>query len=44
MRTGRFIHYTPGIDYPPGAMRVSVSVSDAAGNTATKNWTFYIKR
>jgi hypothetical protein len=44
MRTGRFIHYTPGIDYPPGAMHVTVSVSDAAGNTATRTWTFYIKK
>ena len=44
MRTARFIHYTPGIDYPPGAMHVTVSVSDAAGNTANKSWTFYIKK
>ncbi len=44
MRTARFIHYTPGIDYPDGAMRVTVSVSDAAGNVASRSWTFFIKR
>lgn len=43
MRTPRFIQYTPGIDYPDGPMRVSITVSDAAGNTATKNWTFFIR-
>ncbi|HKU67669.1 MAG TPA: copper amine oxidase N-terminal domain-containing protein [Candidatus Baltobacteraceae bacterium] len=44
LRTERFIHYTPGIDYPNGAMRVTVRVSDAAGNTATKSWTFFIRK
>ena len=44
MRTARFIHYTPGVDYPNGPMRVTVSVSDAAGNVATKSWTFFIKK
>lgn len=43
VRTARFIHYTPGIDYPRGAMRVTVRVSDAAGNTAAKSWTFFIR-
>lgn len=44
LRTGRFIDYTPGIDYPAGAMHVTVRVSDLAGNTATKSWTFFIRR
>ncbi len=44
VRSARFIHYTPGIDYANGPMRVTVSVSDAAGNTATKNWTFFIRK
>lgn len=44
MRSARFIHYTPGVDYPAGPMRVTVSVSDAAGNTATRSWTFFIRR
>jgi hypothetical protein len=43
LRTERFIDYTPGIDYPNGPMRVTVHVSDAAGNTATKSWTFFIR-
>lgn len=43
VRTDRFIHYTPGIDYPRGPMHVTVRVSDLAGNTATKSWTFFIK-
>lgn len=44
VRTNRFIHYTPGIDYPAGAMHVTVRVSDSAGNAATKSWTFFIRR
>lgn len=44
VRTNRFIHYTPGIDYPDGAMHVTVRVSDMAGNTDTKSWTFFIRR
>lgn len=44
MRTVRFIHYTPGIDYSTGPMHVTVSVSDAAGNTAARSWTFFIRR
>ncbi len=43
-RTARFIDYMPGVDYPDGAMHVSVSVSDLAGNTITRAWTFFIKR
>lgn len=44
LRTSRFIQYTPGIDYPNGAMHITVRVSDSAGNTATKSWTFFIRR
>jgi hypothetical protein len=44
VRTSRFIHYTPGIDYVNGTMRVRVTVSDMAGNTTTKSWTFFIAR
>ena len=44
LRTDRFIDYTPGIDYPDGAMHVTVRVADLAGNTATKSWTFFIRR
>lgn len=43
VRTSRFIEYTPGIDYPAGPMRVTVRVKDAAGNAASKSWTFYIR-
>jgi hypothetical protein len=44
IRTPRFIQYTPGIDYPDGAMRVTAIVSDAAGNRNARSWTFFIKR
>ena len=42
-RTARFIHYTPGIDYSDGPVRVRVSVSDQAGNSVSKTWTFYVR-
>lgn len=41
-RTSRFIYYTPGIDFANGPVRVTVSVSDLAGNTASKSWTFFV--
>jgi hypothetical protein len=41
-RTARFIHYTPGVDFAQGPVHVTVSVSDAAGNTVKKSWTFYV--
>ncbi len=44
VRTARFIHFTPGVDYPDGTMHVTVDVSDTAGNTYSKSWTFYIKK
>jgi hypothetical protein len=42
-RTGGFITYSPGIDLPDGPVVVVVRVSDAAGNTSTKTWTFTIR-
>lgn len=42
VRTPRAIEYIPGIDYPAGAVRVEVRVSDDAGNRAIKNWTFFV--
>jgi hypothetical protein len=42
-RTPGFIAYTPGVDYPDGPVVVVVKVSDAAGNTATRTWSFVIK-
>lgn len=41
-RSARFIYYTPGVDVPPGAVHVTVWVSDIAGNTAKRSWTFYV--
>jgi hypothetical protein len=42
-RTPSFITYTPGSDYPDGEVKVTVKVADAAGNTATRTWSFVIK-
>ena len=42
LRTARFIEYIPGMDLS-GAVQVTVSVSDAAGNRASKSWTFTVK-
>jgi len=42
-RSDRFIDYMPQVDYGNGPVRVIVRVSDEAGNTSTKSWTFYIK-
>jgi len=42
-RSDRFIDYMPQVDYRSGPVRVIVRVSDEAGNTSTKSWTFYIK-
>ncbi len=42
-RTASFIAYTPGVDIPDGDVRVVVRVTDAAGNTTTRSWTFTIK-
>ncbi len=42
-RSDRFIDYMPQVDYGNGPVRVIVRVSDEAGNTSTRSWTFYIK-
>jgi hypothetical protein len=42
-RSNGFITYSPGVDIPDGPVTVVVRVSDTAGNTATKSWTFAIK-
>jgi hypothetical protein len=44
VRTDRFIDYVPGIDFHSGTLHVTVRVADLAGNTATKSWTFFIRR
>ncbi len=43
-RTSGFITYSPGVDLPAGPITVIVRVADAAGNSATKTWTFTIAR
>ncbi|GAC1443413.1 MAG: hypothetical protein NVS2B8_16940 [Vulcanimicrobiaceae bacterium] len=43
-RTNGFITYSPGVDLPPGPIAVTVRVADAAGNAATKSWSFSIAR
>ena len=42
-RSGTFITYSPGVDYPDGRVTVLVRGSDAAGNTTERNWSFTIK-
>jgi hypothetical protein len=41
-RTATFITYRPGVDLPRGDVQVTVKVADAAGNTASRSWTFSI--
>lgn len=43
VRTGQFIQYLPSYTYPNGPVRVTVRVSDRAGNSTTKSWTFSIR-
>jgi Copper amine oxidase N-terminal domain len=43
VRTAQFIQYLPSYSYPDGPVRVVVRVSDRAGNTTTKSWTFTIR-
>jgi len=43
LRTATFVDYSPGVDLPSGPITVTVRVSDSAGNSATKTWTFTIQ-
>lgn len=43
LRSARFIQYMPRVDLRPGPNRVTVRVSDEAGNVATKSWTFFVR-
>jgi hypothetical protein len=42
-RTGQFITYSPGVALPDGNVRVVVRVSDVAGNTQTRSWSFTVR-
>jgi len=42
-RAGGFITYSPGLELANGPVKVVVRVSDAAGNTASKSWTFTVR-
>jgi hypothetical protein len=41
-RTNAFITYSPGVDLGGGQVTVTVRVADAAGNTASRSWSFSI--
>jgi hypothetical protein len=43
-RTSNFITYSPPADLPDGPITVNVRVADEAGNTATRSWTFSVKK
>jgi hypothetical protein len=43
-RTDAFITYSPGFDLSDGEVTVTVRVADAAGNTASRSWSFSVKR
>ncbi len=42
-RSPAFITYVPSIVYPSGLVRVTVRVSDLAGNSTSKSWTFTVR-
>jgi hypothetical protein len=42
-RSNSFVTYSPGVDYPDGPVTVTVRVSDSAGNTASRSWSFTIR-
>ncbi len=42
-RSAAFITYIPSVMYPNGPVRVTVRVSDLAGNSTSKSWTFLIR-
>jgi hypothetical protein len=42
-RSNSFVTYSPGVDYPDGLVTVTVHVSDSAGNTASRSWSFTIR-
>jgi len=42
-RTAAFIEYHSAVEFSDGPVHVTVRVSDTAGNTATKAWTFFVK-
>lgn len=44
VRNAYFIQYVPASAYASGPVRVTVTVSDLAGNQTTKTWTFTIRR
>jgi len=43
VRSAGFIQYLPAYSYPDGPIRVTVRVSDEAGNTTTRSWDFTIR-
>ena len=43
VRTTQFIQYLPSFSYPDGPVHVTVRVSDQAGNTTTRSWSFTIR-
>jgi hypothetical protein len=43
-RFGSFVTYSPGVELGNGLVTVVVRVADAAGNTASRTWTFTIRK
>jgi hypothetical protein len=42
-RTDQFVTYSPNVPLGDGAVSVTVRVSDRAGNTATRSWSFVVR-